>query len=148
LLRERVAASTKAGAGEGAAGLREEADRTAAVLRDPRRRAAMQAMIRQAVPFRGGRPDWPRIERLVAAYPNVNVRCLILWGSRDELFPVSMGYKLAAEVPGARLRIVPGAMHSLPLEQPTLCATVVRDFVAERDDGGDRFALVQTAATH
>lgn len=129
LLRERVAASTRDGVGEGCVAVREEADRTIAVLRDPMRRRAMQSIIRQAVPFRGRRPAWDEIDKVVAYYPGVDVPCLILWGARDELFPVSMGYKVAAQVPDARLRVVPRAMHSLPTERPTLCAAAVANFV-------------------
>ena len=140
ILRQRVAASTRDGVGEGCVAVREEADRTMAVLRHPMKRRAMQSIIRQAVPFRRGRPDWDRIDRIVAYYEAVDVPCLILWGARDELFPVSMGYKVAAEVPGARLRVVPRAMHSLPTERPTLCAGMIHQFIDGRRDGAPRFA--------
>ena len=143
ILRERAAKTTIDGVGQGGVALREEADRTAAVLRDPARRRAMQAVIRQAVPFRRNRPVWNRIEAITAGYEEIHTRCLVLWGARDELFPVSMGYKVAAEVPDAKLRIVPGAMHSLPTERPELCARLIREFVGGADDKHPRFAQLK-----
>ena len=44
-----------------------------------------------------------------------------------------MAYKLLAQLPNARLRVLPDAMHSLPTERPWTCARLVRDFV--RSDG-------------
>jgi pimeloyl-ACP methyl ester carboxylesterase len=146
ILRERVAKSTRESVGQGAVAVKEEADRTAAVLRDPERRRAMQAIIRQAVPFRRKRPNWRQIEAITARYEQIDMRCLVLWGARDELFPMSMGYKVAAEVPNARLRIVPGAMHSLPTERPELCARLIRNFLTGADDARPRFAYLRTEA--
>ena len=62
----------------------------------------------------------------------------------DELFPMSMGREVAAEVPGAKLRIVPGAMHSLPTERPELRARLIRNFVTGADDARPRFAYLRT----
>ena len=121
LLRGKVATATRDGACHHSRGTCEEADRTFRVLKDRPRRRAAQAMIRQAVPVRGGRPDWVRIEEIVAGYANVDVPCLIVWGERDELFPASMGYKLAAQCPDGRLQLVGKGTHCLPVEQPALC---------------------------
>ncbi|MCI0637277.1 MAG: alpha/beta hydrolase, partial [Actinobacteria bacterium] len=52
--------------------------------------------------------------------------CLIIWGSRDETLPVSMGYKLAAQLPRARLVVVPGCMHSVHLEEPVFSTHAIR----------------------
>ena len=117
----------------------EEADRLEEILRCSDTRLPAQAMIRQAVPFTSEeRPDWPRIERLVADYRNVSVPCLILWGARDETFPASMGYKLRAQLPRAWLRVLPGCMHQLPAEAPRTCAGQIRDFVTSAGKGWPR----------
>ena len=109
---------------------RELADRRVAILGDDRQRAAAQAMIRQAVPFDANeRPDWDAIERLVRDYGNVSAPTLILWGARDETFGVAMGYKLRAQLPDARLHVLPGRKHSLQSEAPAECSRAVLWFV-------------------
>ena len=133
ILPHRVAVATRDGVTEPRLGVREEADRTIAILSDHARRRAAVAMLKQAVPLSGpnhDRLDWDRIDTLAADYACVRVPCLIVWGGRDEVLPVSMGYKLAEEIPGARLRIVTAGMHCLPVERPRECAALVLNFLA------------------
>jgi pimeloyl-ACP methyl ester carboxylesterase len=105
-------------------------------------RLPTQAIIRQAVPFNesNGRPDWDAIERLVADYANVRVPVLLLWGNRDETLPLSMGYKLLAELPDARLRIVAEGKHSLQADRPVLVSEWIQRFLA---DSGAGWALIE-----
>lgn len=42
----------------------------------------------------------------------------VIWGEEDTLFPLPLGKKLAAEIPGGRLFVLPGAGHDGPLETP------------------------------
>lgn len=113
---------------------REEVDRLCSHLSQPGRRRAMQEILQQSVPFTpGGRPDWPRMEALAADYARIRVPCLLVAGARDENLPPGMPYKMLAQLPDARLRVLPLAMHSLPTERPDECAALVRAFVA---DGG------------
>ena len=112
-------------------------------------RLALQAVFTQTVPMRDGRPDWPAIHSVVADYANVDVPCLIVWGARDETLPVAMGFKLAAQLPNAQLHVVPDCMHSVHLEDPVLCANLIRDFIAmipnsDPDDFTDSSALAST----
>jgi pimeloyl-ACP methyl ester carboxylesterase len=89
-------------------------------------------MLQQTVPLRPGRGDrldWERVEAITAGYVRVGVPCLIVWGGRDETLPVSMGYKLAAELPDARLRIVQAGMHGLATERPRECVALIRGFL-------------------
>jgi pimeloyl-ACP methyl ester carboxylesterase len=110
---------------------REEADRRIRILACRATRTAGQAMLRQAVPNPAGGTslDWPLIEQLESLYANVRTPCLIVWGRRDETLPVSSGYKLQAQIPGARLRIVQNSKHSLPLDCPRECASLTRRFI-------------------
>jgi pimeloyl-ACP methyl ester carboxylesterase len=111
---------------------REEADRGVEMLSNRGLRTASQAMLAQAVPWTAeGRPDWPRIEQLAAAYPHANVPCLIVWGARDETLTQAMGYKLAAQLPQAKLVVVPEAMHSLHVEHPRLAVDLIREHVGQ-----------------
>ncbi|HEY3348259.1 MAG TPA: alpha/beta hydrolase [Thermoanaerobaculia bacterium] len=42
----------------------------------------------------------------------------VIWGEKETLFPLPLGKKLAAEIPGGRLFVLPGAGHDGPLETP------------------------------
>lgn len=142
LLLERTSAATRGAAADPTRALRQEADRSANILRDPRRRRAMQAMIRRGLPIVDGRPDWEQIDVLERDYANVSVPCLIVWGRRDDTFPAAMGYKLAAELPDARLRIVRRGRHSLPIDEPGLCAELIREMVETGMKDAPRIAKV------
>ena len=42
----------------------------------------------------------------------------VIWGAEETLFPLPLGRKLAAAIPGGRLFVLPGAGHDGPLETP------------------------------
>lgn len=118
----------------------EEAEKRMEILRDRERRRAMQAMIRGTMPWRrdgGGslRPDWERVEEVEGWYERVEKPCLIVWGGRDEVFPVSMGYKLATQIPYAELVVFSTSKHSVHIDDPVRCAEVIREFL-DRTAGG------------
>jgi abhydrolase domain-containing protein 14 len=48
----------------------------------------------------------------------VSVPTLVVWGERDELFPVDGAAALARQIPGARTLILPGARHPCYLDRP------------------------------
>jgi pimeloyl-ACP methyl ester carboxylesterase len=52
----------------------------------------------------------------------LDVPTLVLVGSRDRLTPVALSRRLAATIPGARLEVLEGFGHMLPLEAPDLVA--------------------------
>lgn len=135
MLRDRVAEGVFQSCNKPERALREEVDFKMQILTDQRRRRAMQAMLNRAVPTAGGRPDWSKIDPLVEAYARVDVPTLIIWGTHDEVLPLSMGYKLAAQLPRARLVAVPAGMHSLVIEEPRAVAWVVREYLAGRNPG-------------
>jgi pimeloyl-ACP methyl ester carboxylesterase len=130
ILREETATAVVEGACRPEYMPREEADRLREVLLNPDTRRPGQAMLRQAIPFtKDGRPHHDRISALEADYENLVEPCMILTGQRDETFPVSMSYKLRAEIPNAKLKVVEYAKHSVPVEVPVLCAREIRDFL-------------------
>ncbi|MFP5288417.1 MAG: alpha/beta fold hydrolase [Thermoanaerobaculia bacterium] len=59
------------------------------------------------------------------------IRCptLIVAGERDAMFPPEQSRALAEAIPGARLRIVPGAPHGLVVENPDVTARLLLDFL-------------------
>jgi pimeloyl-ACP methyl ester carboxylesterase len=133
ILQDVVADATLASASGAAPALREEYDKRLAVLRDPGSRRALQALVSRAINWRHDgsryRPDWPAMEAVTAGYAHVTIPTMILWGTHDESLPISMGYKLAAELPNAFIHPVPGAMHSIQIERPGLAACLITDFV-------------------
>lgn len=129
VLAARVFESVYEGIADASRRPRELAEQGLAVLANGDTRHAAQAMIRQAIPFRtNGHPDWPAIRALEAQYANVRVPCLLVWGRCDETLPISMGYKLSAQLPDARLRILPDASHMLPFDAPAACVALARAF--------------------
>ena len=111
---------------------REEAERFSRCFTERSRLRAAQAMIRDAVPwdFAKRAPDWQGIEEQEAWYSRVNVPVLIVWGRRDQTLSEAMGYKLACQLPMARLKLVANAMHSTHLEFPAQSAAIIREFSA------------------
>ena len=109
---------------------RAEALRFIDILEHSDTRAAAVAMIRRTIPYgEDHRPVWDEIEALERDYANVDVRCLILYGARDETFPKSMGYKLRAQLPHAWLRVMADCTHSLMCDAPAACAEHIRTFL-------------------
>jgi pimeloyl-ACP methyl ester carboxylesterase len=58
----------------------------------------------------------------------LRVPILFLCGEADALTPPAVARRMAAEVPGARVEIVPGAGHLTPLEDPERTAATLRSF--------------------
>jgi len=130
ILAPRVAVATRRGFHIVECATVEQAERLTALLTDPARRHAAQAMLTQAVPWKKqeNRPDWPVMDQLTANYTNIHVPCLIVWGEWDEVLPEWMGHKLKDHIPGARLLEVGGCGHSLSFEKPVECAEIVRHY--------------------
>ena len=120
ILRERVSRHVL---------LRAEADRLVAMLRDRPTRRAQQAMLKRAIPRNADGLDWAQIARLEADYANVEVPCQVVWGRKDETIPAAVGYKLTQQLPMAELLVMPDCGHSIQIEQPELCAALIRRFV-------------------
>jgi len=61
----------------------------------------------------------------------ISAPTLVIWGEKDQFVPLSHGERFARTIPGAaNLRIVPGAGHSVHVEQPDVTARLVSDFLA------------------
>ena len=56
--------------------------------------------------------DLPRL------YPTIDLPVLIVWGERDRIIDPRCGERLAAEIPGARLVVIPGCGHNPHEERP------------------------------
>jgi len=107
-------------------------DKEIEFLVNAEQRHVMQWMIQSIIPGKNGKIDWATVEKWIRQYRQVQVPCLLVWGNHDPVLWTSMGYEMQHEIPHARLRIIENARHSLTLEQPALCAQLLRDFVENR----------------
>lgn len=77
--------------------------------------------------------DLDRLYRPIEAHlPRISVPTTVLWGTADPFFPVSVGRRTAAAIPGARYVEIDDCGHFIPEEQPAL---VARELSAALRDG-------------
>ncbi len=100
---------------------------------DPALIAALDAYAR-AVPSATSLADWLAADAFdrLHALDAIAAPTLILAGADDPLTPPKYAQHLVAKLRDARLELVPGAGHMLPLDQAPRIAPLVRDFVAGR----------------
>ena len=60
----------------------------------------------------------------------IPVPTIVLHGTEDGLFPLSVARDLAGRLPNAELRVVPGAAHGLPLTHGEEVQRALRDLTA------------------
>ncbi len=58
---------------------------------------------------------------------------LVMAGERDNLMPLAEMERTAAAAPKARIVVVPGAGHVVPMEQPAVAAAELRQWIAATD---------------
>lgn len=66
----------------------------------------------------------------------IRVPTLVITGEADVSAPPARAEAMAAAIPGARLHIVPGAPHMLPMEQPAVFNAAVLDFLRTAGPAG------------
>jgi hypothetical protein len=76
----------------------------------------------------------------------VTFPCLIVWGARDETLPLSMGYKLQAQLPDAALIVIHDTKHSMQLERPRLSSSILREFIESGTRGRERISEIRPGA--
>ena len=57
----------------------------------------------------------------------ISVPATVIWGDSDPFFPVSVGRRTAAAIPGARYLELANCGHFVPEEQPSLVASAIAD---------------------
>jgi len=60
---------------------------------------------------------------------DITVPTLIVWGEHDGLLPLAQGKRFAAEIPGARLVVVPDTGHAPMIETPQAFLAALGDFL-------------------
>lgn len=61
--------------------------------------------------------------------PSVRVPTLVVAGSKDTFTPPEISVAMAESIPGAKLLLIPGGSHILPLEERDQLREVLRDFL-------------------
>lgn len=79
------------------------------------------------------RADPGYIDEMQDRYGEIDIPVLVCWGDDDSWVPVDRGRELAARIPGALLRIVPGAGHLLQEDRPAELATALLAFLHDLD---------------
>jgi pimeloyl-ACP methyl ester carboxylesterase len=69
------------------------------------------------------RADWRR------KLPRIGAPTLVIWGKHDRICPLSIGRRIVAAIPGARLVVVEGAAHNPMWERPDVFDREVLDFL-------------------
>jgi pimeloyl-ACP methyl ester carboxylesterase len=63
------------------------------------------------------------------ALPSITGRTIVLHGTNDVFFPVSVAEDLAQRLPNAELRVISGAPHTLPLTHGAEVSRAVDDLL-------------------
>ena len=90
-----------------------------------------------AMSVRVGVETYVRQQRAIMRRPDsrpilagIVIPTLVMVGEYDALTPPALAQEIADAVPGATLRIVPGAGHLPPMEQPAPTTALLRDWLA------------------
>ena len=90
-------------------------------------RAAFHRQLAQ----RTGDPAY--VERLQGRYDRMDVPTLVCWGAEDRWISPERGRELAARIPGAGLRVLPGAGHLIQEDRPAELTAHLLAFLQEGD---------------
>ncbi len=74
---------------------------------------------------------WARehLQHMAGSLSRIVVPTLVLWGKDDDVFSVRHGRRIAKNILGAEMKVVPGAGHFLPLDAPDATAGEVAGFL-------------------
>jgi pimeloyl-ACP methyl ester carboxylesterase len=99
-----------------------------------RLRALSRPATRKAVLGVGGRAA------VAGEIGRITVPVLVIVGADDRATPTADAERIAALIPGARLRVVADCGHSSTLEQPTVISGLLAEFLAAADEAGGQSA--------
>lgn len=78
----------------------------------------------------------PGLPDIIRRYPKITVPTLLIWGRQDNVVPLSVGARLAEDLPDARLHVFERCGHLPAEEVPTESLAVLERFLDETGDGG------------
>lgn len=66
---------------------------------------------------------------LVGSMTSVRIPCLLVWGERDSIVPLSIASRMSETIPGAKLNIISEEGHGVPFEEPGKFASYIKEFL-------------------
>jgi pimeloyl-ACP methyl ester carboxylesterase len=99
-------------------------ERYARFLRLPGANHAIAEVAEQVVP--------PNLSELSDSLKTIRVPTLVIWGEKDPAIPVAFAHRLARDIGGARLVIIPDVGHIPHEEQPAATAEAILGFMRDR----------------
>ena len=107
----------------------------------PRFAAGHPAEVERVIALRAGNhvPEYAYLRQLQAAVafdasgrvPDIKAPTLVLTGDADAIVPHQNSLNLAATIPGATLRVIPGGSHAFFIEQPEEFNRAVVEFIGQ-----------------
>lgn len=73
--------------------------------------------------------DQAYTDEIQGRYPTLDLPVLVCWGEEDTWIPPEKGRELAELIPGARLRLIPGAGHLVQEDAPAELTAALWDFL-------------------
>ncbi|MBU5614679.1 alpha/beta fold hydrolase [Geomonas azotofigens] len=102
---------------------REHIARYAPCYRDREAKRALVATCRSLVPVDQ--------EQIAARYQDLRLPALLLWGSDDQIVPLSQGTRLHAAIVGSRLQVLEECGHNPQEEKPAETFEILHSFIAQ-----------------
>ncbi len=74
---------------------------------------------------------WARkhLQGMADSLSRIAAPTLVLWGKDDDVFSLRHGRRIAKRIPGAEMKVLPGAGHLLPLDAPEAAAAEIAGFL-------------------
>ena len=60
---------------------------------------------------------------------SISVKTLLIFGADDQITPAQTGQTLARMIPNSTLRVIAGAGHIAPMEQPEHVSSAIESFI-------------------
>lgn len=85
------------------------------------------------------RREFPGAQRWVTAHApghidgieGITAPALLVWGDADPISPLPVGQRLAALLPAAVLKVIPGGTHAMAVEQAPAVAALIREHLGQ-----------------
>lgn len=97
-----------------------------------KRREVRDFIVRMCAGYQGTLPH------LAREYPSIRTPTLVLWAERNKHFPPEHAKHLQRVLSNARLEIIPGAEHWMPLSMPAAVANRILDFTRSWQEPAER----------
>jgi pimeloyl-ACP methyl ester carboxylesterase len=75
--------------------------------------------------------DQGHTDEIQGRYGAIDIPVLVCWGADDAWIPVAQGHELASRIPGAQLRLIPGAGHLVQEDAPAELTEALIAFLHE-----------------